>query len=106
MYLFHGEGDELVPYENSLIALPSLATNFQYHSPLLLKTNINFIMVVDGEQRLSVTNPLPVSGDFITNAKVIGCYDKGPGKGAVIEVETTRTSCIVWSGKFLSNQSL
>ena len=76
-------------YENSQIALPSMATNFQYHSPLLLKTNINFIMVVHGEQRLSVTNPLPVSGDFITNAKVIGCYDKGPGKGAVIEVETT-----------------
>ena len=46
-------------------------------------------MVVHGEQRLSVTNPLPVSGDFITNAKVIGCYDKGPGKGAIIEVETT-----------------
>ena len=76
-------------YENSQIALPSMATNFQYHSPLLLKTNINFIMVVHGEQRLSVTNPLPVSGDFITNAKVIGCYDKGPGKGAIIEVETT-----------------
>ena len=35
-------------YENSQIALPSMATNFQYHSPLLLKTNINFIMVVHG----------------------------------------------------------
>jgi len=76
-------------YENSQIALPSMATNFQYHSPLLLKTNINFIMVVHGEQRLSITNALPVSGDFIANAKVIGCYDKGPARGAIIEVETT-----------------
>ena len=76
-------------YENSQVALPSMATNFQYHSPLLLKANINFILVVHGEQKLSFTNPLPVSGDFISNAKVIGCYDKGAGKGAVIDVETT-----------------
>ena len=76
-------------YENSQVALPSMATNFQYHSPLLLKANINFILVVHGEQKLSFTNPLPVSGDFISNAKVIGCYDKGAGKGAIIEVETT-----------------
>ena len=76
-------------YENSQSVLPSMATNFQYHSPLLLKTNINFIMVVHGEQRLSITNALPVSGDFIANAKIIGCYDKGPARGAIIEVETT-----------------
>ena len=76
-------------YENSQSVLPSMATNFQYHSPLLLKTNINFIMVVHGEQRLSITNTLPVSGDFIANAKVIGCYDKGPAHGAIIEVETS-----------------
>ena len=76
-------------YENSQVALPSMATNFQYHSPLLLRANINFILVVHGEQKLSFTNPLPVSGDFISNAKVIGCYDKGPGKGAIIDVETT-----------------
>ena len=76
-------------YENSQVALPSMATNFQYHSPLLLKAIINFILVVHGEQKLSFTNPLPVSGDFISNAKVIGCYDKGAGKGGIIEVETT-----------------
>ena len=76
-------------YENSQVALPSMATNFQYHSPLLLKANINFILVVHGEQKLSFTNPLPASGNFISNAKVIGCYDKGAGKGAIIEVETT-----------------
>ena len=76
-------------YENSQSVLPSMATNFQYHSPLLLKTNINFIMVVHGEQRLSITNAIPVSGDFIANAKVIGCYDKGPARGAIIVVETT-----------------
>ena len=76
-------------YENSQVALPSMATNFQYHSPLLLKSNINFILVVHGEQKLSFSNPLLISGDFISNAQVIGCYDKGAGKGAIIDVETT-----------------
>ena len=32
-------------YENGQIALPSMATNFQYHSPLLLTINLNFVMV-------------------------------------------------------------
>ena len=76
-------------YENSQLALPSMATNFQYHHPLLLKANLNFIMVVHGEQRLSLMNPIPVSGEFLMNMKVINCFDKGAAKGAVIETETT-----------------
>ena len=77
-------------YENSQVALPSMATNFQYHSPLLLKANINFILVVHGEQKLSFTNPLPVSGDFISNAKVIGCYDN-----CLLYTSTLPTICSV-----------
>jgi acyl dehydratase len=76
-------------YENSQLALPSMATNFQYHHPLLLKDNLNFIMVVHGEQRLSLMNPIPVSGEFLMNMKVINCFDKGAAKGAIIETETT-----------------
>ena len=76
-------------YENSQLALPSMATNFQYHHPLLLKTNLNFIMVVHGEQKLSLMNPIPVSGEFLMNMRVINCFDKGAAKGAVIETETT-----------------
>ena len=33
-------------YENGQIALPSMATNFQYHSSLLMSANLNFIMVI------------------------------------------------------------
>jgi acyl dehydratase len=76
-------------YENSQLALPSMATNFQYYHPLLLKSNLNFIMVVHGEQRLSLMNPIPVSGEFLMNMKVINCFDKGAAKGAIIETETT-----------------
>ena len=76
-------------YENGQLALPSMGTNFQYHHPLLLKANLNLIMVVHGEQKLLVINPIPVSGDFLMNMKVINCFDKGAAKGAVIEIETT-----------------
>jgi acyl dehydratase len=76
-------------YENGQIALPSMATNFQYHSSLLLSANLNLIMVVHGEQKLSIINPIPVSGDFLIDMKVINCFDKGATKGAVIDVETS-----------------
>ena len=76
-------------YENGQIALPSMATNFQYHSSLLMSAKLNFIMVVHGEQKLSIINPIPVSGDFLADMKVINCFDKGASKGAIIDVETT-----------------
>lgn len=76
-------------YENGQIALPSMATNFQYHSSLLLAANLNLIMVVHGEQKLSIINPIPVSGNFLIDMKVINCFDKGAAKGAIIDVETS-----------------
>ena len=76
-------------YENGQIALPSMATNFQYHSSLLMSAKLNFVMVVHGEQKLSIVNPIPVSGDFLADMKVLNCFDKGASKGAIIDVETT-----------------
>ena len=76
-------------YENGQIALPSMATNFQYHSSLLMSAKLNFVMVVHGEQKLSIINPIPVSGDFLADMKVLNCFDKGTSKGAIIDVETT-----------------
>ena len=75
-------------YENGQIALPSMATNFQYHSSLLMSAKLNFVMVVHGEQKLSIINPVPVSGDFLADMKVLNCFDKGASKGAIIDVET------------------
>ena len=63
-------------YENGQIALPSMATNFQYHSSLLMSAKLNFVMVVHGEQKLSIINPIPVSGDFLADMQVISCFDK------------------------------
>ena len=48
-------------YENSQIALHSMATNFQYHSPLLLKAKINFAGRNDKEISFQTNEVLEVS---------------------------------------------
>lgn len=54
-------------------------------------SQINFLMVVHGEQKVILHKPLPVSGTFISESRNIGAFDKGPGKGAVIYNETVWT---------------
>lgn len=75
-------------YENGLIAFPSMATNFQYKSPLLLKAKLNMLMVVHGEQGITLHQPMPSNADVFLDTRVINCFDRGESKGAIIETET------------------
>lgn len=52
-------------------------------------SQINFLMVVHGEQKIELHRPLPKSGTFATESRTIGAFDKGEGKGAVLINETT-----------------
>ena len=54
-------------------------------------SEINFAMVVHGEQKVELHKPLPASGTFTTQSRTVGAYDKGEGKGAVIINETVWT---------------
>jgi acyl dehydratase len=75
-------------YENGLIAFPSMATNFQYKSPLLLKAKLNMLMVVHGEQGITLHQPMPSNAHVFLDTRVINCFDRGESKGAIIETET------------------
>jgi acyl dehydratase len=55
------------------------------------QSQINFLMVVHGEQKVELHKPLPASGTFTAEGRTIGAYDKGEGKGAVIINETVWT---------------
>jgi acyl dehydratase len=55
------------------------------------QSEINFLMVVHGEQKVELHKPLPAAGTFTTESRTIGAYDKGAGKGAVIINETVWT---------------
>jgi acyl dehydratase len=54
-------------------------------------SQINFLMVVHGEQKVELHRPLPTSGTFTAEGRTIGAFDKGKDKGAVILNETIWT---------------
>jgi len=54
-------------------------------------SQINFLMVVHGEQKVELHRPLPTSGTFTAQGRTIGAFDKGKDKGAVIVNETIWT---------------
>ncbi len=55
------------------------------------QSQINFLMVVHGEQKVELHRPLPTYGPFTAESRTIGAYDKGKDKGAVIVNETVWT---------------
>jgi hypothetical protein len=54
-------------------------------------SQINFLMVVHGEQKVELHRPLPTSGTFTAQGRTIGAFGKGKDKGAVIVNETVWT---------------
>jgi len=74
-------------YEKDLKAVPTQAGVVAWGAnagPM----GINFLMVVDGERKIEFHKPMAVQGDVVASSRVIGAWDKGPGKGAVISTET------------------
>lgn len=54
-------------------------------------SQINFLMVVHGEQKVELHKPLPASGTFTVEGRTVGVWDKGKEKGAVIVNESVWT---------------
>jgi len=54
-------------------------------------SQINFLMMVHGEQKVELHKPLPASGTFTAEGRTVGAWDKGEGKGAVVVNETIWT---------------
>ncbi|MFL5236866.1 MAG: MaoC/PaaZ C-terminal domain-containing protein [Rhizomicrobium sp.] len=74
-------------YENGLRAVPTMATVIASGQSLIGRTGANFLMLVHGEQRLSFHKPLPAYAEIIADERVVGAYDKGRDKGALIVIE-------------------
>jgi len=54
-------------------------------------SQLNYLMVVHGEQKVELHKPLPAQGSFTATSRTIGAYDKGKEKGAVVVNETVWT---------------
>jgi acyl dehydratase len=90
-------------YEKALKVVPTAATvlaagaraqpgaRATSEKPGHRQSQINFLMVVHGEQKVELHKPLPTYGTFTTESRTIGAYDKGKDKGAVIINETVWT---------------
>lgn len=79
-------------YENGLKAIPTMATVIAWGAGGLTGAmGINYLMVVHGEQKLEIHKPLAPDGEIRAAVRVIGAYDKGKEKGAVIYTETVIT---------------
>jgi acyl dehydratase len=55
------------------------------------QSQLNYLMVVHGEQKVELHRPLAAAGSFTAQSRTIGAYDKGKDKGAVVINETVWT---------------
>jgi acyl dehydratase len=53
------------------------------------RSQINYLMMLHGEQKVELHKPLPVWGSFVAEGRTLGAWDKGKDKGAVVVNETT-----------------
>lgn len=69
-----------------LKTVASMATVLQ-RVALLKDSGYDYTKVVHGEQRLSLHKPLEPEGEISCDSRVLSAFDKGPGKGAIINTE-------------------
>jgi acyl dehydratase len=74
-------------YENGLRTVPTMATVITAGQSMIGRSGVNFLMVVHGEQRLTMHKPLPPYADIVSDDRVVGAFDKGKDKGALIVTE-------------------
>ena len=75
-------------FERGLQAVPTQAAVVAWEDTWQERTGMDITKIVHGEQRLTLHRPLPASGTVRSAFRIAACYDKGPGRGAVLLVET------------------
>jgi len=73
---------------DDMATVPTMATVISSGGRVMAKAGINWVMVVHGEQKLTLHKPLPAATNILANSKIVGAYDKGADKGALIVSET------------------
>jgi len=82
-------GLKVVPTAATVLAASGRATRSEPELPAgLHASQINYLMVVHGEQKVELHRPLPAAGTFTAASRTIGAFDKGSDKGAVVMNET------------------
>jgi acyl dehydratase len=83
----YDENELAYTFERSkLKTIASMATVLQ-RVPLLKDCGYDYTKVVHGEQRLTLEKPLEPEGEISVDSRVLSAFDKGAGKGAIINTE-------------------
>lgn len=68
--------------------VPTMATVIAWGTRTLAGADLNWVMIVHGEQSVTMHKPLPVAATILADSRVVGCFDKGADKGALIVTQT------------------
>ncbi|MBO6702322.1 MAG: MaoC family dehydratase N-terminal domain-containing protein [Pseudomonadales bacterium] len=83
-YVCETIGNRVVPTAATVLTKPERRPS----KPSTLMSKMNFVMMLHGEQRLQIHQPLPPAADTLISNAITGVYDKGEGKGALLTNET------------------
>ena len=75
-------------YEKDLQTIPTMSSVIAWGAGNMAQSGINYLMVVHGEQKLTLHRPLPAAADISVDSRIVGAWDKGADKGAIIVSET------------------
>ena len=53
-----------------------------------MSAKLNYALLLHGEQRLTLHQPIPRAADTLVSSRTTGVYDKGEGRGALVTNET------------------
>lgn len=71
-------------YEKDLAVLPTFLSSLVLGETAVAFAGLNYARVLHGEQVVRVYKPIPTRGEARVRTRVLGAWDKGPAKGAVL----------------------
>lgn len=71
----------------SLKAVPTLAVVVA-PTGVVHKTGVDMTKVLHGEQDLTLHRPLPAAAEIVAQSRVVEAFDRGEGKGAILQLQT------------------
>jgi len=86
-YVCETVGSKVVPTAATVLA----RANRPAGAGMSLLGKMNFALMLHGEQRLVVHQPLPPEAETLVSSRTTGVFDKGEGKGALVTNETAVT---------------
>ncbi len=88
-YVCETVGNRVVPTAATVLARANRSPDAAPGGGSWLMGKMNFALLLHGEQRLQIHQPLPQAAQTRVSSRVTGVFDKGAGKGALVTSETT-----------------